>query len=70
MKVLSIKQGKIIDGGLNTKESLLKYINKNSYDLVVIGSRSTSGFQALLGSLASSIIREATTDVLVYVPVD
>ncbi len=69
-KVLSIKQGKIIDGGLNTKESLLKYINKNSYDLVVIGSRSTSGFQALLGGLASSIIRGARTDVLVYVPVD
>ena len=71
MKDLSIKKGKIIDGEFNSKEALLKYINKGSYDLVVIGSRSTSGFfKALLGSVAASILRETPTDVLIYVPVE
>ena len=71
MKDLSIKKGKIIDGELNSKEALLEYINKGSYDLVVIGSRGTSGFfKALLGSVAASILRETSTDVLIYVPVD
>ena len=70
MKDLSIKKGKIIDGEPNSKEALLKYINKGSYDLVVIGSRGTSGFKALLGSVASSILRETPTDVLIYVPID
>ena len=71
MKDLSIKKGKIIDGELNSKDTLTKYINKSSYDLVVVGSRATSGFfDALLGSVATSILRETSTDVLIYVPVD
>ena len=70
MKDLSLKKGGIIDGELNTGEAVLKYINRGSYDLVVIGSRGTSGFKALLGSMASSILRGSSTDVLVYVPVD
>ncbi len=71
MKDLSIKKGKIIDGEFNSKETLLKYINKGSYDLVVIGSRGTSGFfKAVLGSVAASILRETPTDLLIYVPVD
>ena len=68
MKDLSIEKGKIIDGEANSKEALLKYINKGSYDLVVVGSRGTAGFKALLGSVASSILRGSSTDVLVYVP--
>ena len=68
MQDVDIGKGKIIDGELNNKEALLKYINKGSYDLVVVGSRGTAGFKALLGSVASSILREALTDVLVYVP--
>ena len=68
MKDLSIEKGKIIDEGANSKEVLLKYINKGSYDLIVVGSRGTTGFKALLGSMASSILRETSTDVLVYVP--
>ncbi len=68
MKDLSIKKGKIIDGDGNSKKVLLDYINKGSYDLVVVGSRGTLGFNALLGSVASSILRETTADVLVYVP--
>ncbi len=68
MKDLSIEKGKIIDGEANSKKTLLKYISKGSYDLVVVGSRGTAGFKALLGSMASSILREAPTDVLVYVP--
>jgi len=68
IKDLDIKKGGIINGEFNSKESLLKYINKGSFDLVVIGSRGTAGFKALLGSVASSILRGASTDVLVYVP--
>jgi len=68
MKDLSVDKGKIIDGEGNSKKVLLKYINKGSYDLVVVGSRGTAGFKALLGSVASSILRETPTDVLVYVP--
>jgi nucleotide-binding universal stress UspA family protein len=68
IKDLDIKKGGIIDGEFNSKEALLKYINKGSFDLVVIGSRGTAGFKALLGSVASSILRESSTDVLVYVP--
>ena len=68
LKELSLKKGGIIDGDLNSKDALLKYINKGSYDLVVIGSRGTTGFNALLGSFASSILRKSSTDVLVYVP--
>ena len=68
MKVLSIKQGKIIEGEANSKKTLLTYINKGSYDLVVVGSRGTAGFKALLGSMASYLLRETSADVLVYVP--
>ncbi len=68
MKDLSIKKGKIIEGEGNSKKVLLDYINRGSYDLAVVGSRGTLGFNALLGSVASSILRETTTDVLVYVP--
>ncbi len=70
MKELSLKKGKIIDGDINGKEALLKYINRGSYDLIVIGSRGATGFKALIGSIASSIIRETSTDVLLYVPVE
>ncbi|QOR62703.1 universal stress protein [Sulfurovum sp. ST-21] len=68
IKDLSLKKGEVIDGKGSSKEVLLEYINKKSYDLVVVGSRGTSGFKALLGSMASSILRETSTDVLVYVP--
>ncbi len=68
IKDLPVNKGEIIDGKGNGKEVLLDYINKGSYDLAVIGSRGTSGFKALLGSMASSILRETSTDVLVYVP--
>ena len=70
MKDVSLKNGKVIDGELDNKEALLKYIKKGSYDLIVVGSRGTAGFNALLGSVASYILREAPNDVLVYVPVD
>ncbi len=70
MKELALNKGKIIDGDINGKEALLKYINRGSYDLIVIGSRGTTGFKALIGSIASSIIRETSTDVLLYVPVE
>jgi nucleotide-binding universal stress UspA family protein len=68
MKEHSIEKGKVIDGGLDSKEALIKYIQKGSYDLVVIGSRSTSGFNALLGSVASTLLKDSPTDILVYVP--
>lgn len=68
IKELPVKKAEIIEGEGNSKEVLLKYIDKGAYDLVVIGSRGTSGFKALLGSMASSILRETSCDVLLYVP--
>lgn len=68
MKEVSVKKGKVIDGELYAKETLLEYIKEGAYDLVVIGSRGTAGFKALLGSVATYILRETTGDVLVYVP--
>ena len=67
-KELGIKKGKVIDGELNSKEALLKYIDKDTYDLVVLGSRGTSGAMALLGGVAYTLLREVSTDTLVYVP--
>jgi len=67
---VDIGKGKVIDRELNSREVLLQYIKKGSYDLVVVGSRGTAGFKALLGSMASSILRETSTDILIYVPVE
>lgn len=68
LQEVGIKKGKVIDGEGNVKEVLLDYIKKGNYDLVAVGSRGTSGFKALLGSVASYILKEASNDVLVYVP--
>lgn len=68
MKELSVKKGKVIEAELDLKETLLEYIDESSYDLVVVGSRGTAGFNALLGSVASYLLREVSSDVLVYVP--
>jgi len=68
MKDVSVKKGEVIDGEFYTKEALINYIKEGSYDLVVVGSRGTAGFNALLGSVATYIFRETSSDVLVYVP--
>lgn len=68
MQEVSVKRGKVIDGELYTKETLVTYIKEGQYDLVVIGSRGTVGLNALLGSVANYILRETSKDVLVYVP--
>ena len=68
IKDVSVKNGKVIEGAFNSKTELVKYINKNTYDLIVVGSRGTSGFNALLGSVATYVLRETKSDVLVYVP--
>ena len=68
IKEFSVKKGKVIDGELYAKETLIEYIKEGGYDLVVVGSRGTAGFKALLGSFATYILREAPSDVLVYVP--
>lgn len=68
MKDVDVKKGKVIDGELYTKETLIDHIEEGSYDLVVIGSRGTTGMNALLGSVATYIIRETSKDILVYVP--
>jgi nucleotide-binding universal stress UspA family protein len=67
MKYVSVKKGEVIDGELYTKEALINYIKEGSYDLVVVGSRGTAGVNALLGSVATYILRESSSDVLVYV---
>ena len=68
IKEVSVKKGNVIDGEFDSKAALVKYINKDSYDLVVVGSRGTAGFGALLGSVAAYTLRESSCDVLVYVP--
>lgn len=70
LKEVSVKKGNVIDGEFDSKAALINYINKGSYDLVVVGSRGTSGFNALLGSVATYVLRETSGDVLVYVPID
>ena len=68
MQDVSVKKGKVIEGEFYIKEALVNYIKDGSYDLVVVGSRGTSGFKALLGSVATYILRETKSDVLIYVP--
>ena len=68
MKDVSVKKGKVIDGELYAKETLLDFIEDGSYDLVVVGSRGTAGVNALLGSVATYIVRESSKDILIYVP--
>ena len=68
LKEVSVKKGELLDGELDFKSALVKTINKDCHDLVVVGSRGTSGFKALLGSVATYILRETTSDVLIYVP--
>ncbi|GIU00255.1 universal stress protein [Sulfurovum sp. TSL6] len=68
MEDVSVKKGKVIDGELYTKETLVNYIKEGSYDLVVVGSRGTVGLNALLGSVANYILRETSKDILIYVP--
>lgn len=70
IKGFSAEKGKVIDGKLDNKKVILQYIEKNSFDLVVIGSRGTTGLHALLGSVASYILNTSPCDVLVYVPKD
>lgn len=67
MKAVSVKKGKIIEGEIYTKEALLDYIIDGSYDLVVMGSRGTTGLNSLFGSVSTYILRETSSDVLVYV---
>ena len=68
IKEVSVKTGRVIDGEFDSKSALVNYINKGSYGLVAVGSRGTSGFGALLGSVAAYTLRETSCDVLVYVP--
>jgi nucleotide-binding universal stress UspA family protein len=68
MKDVGLKKGKVLDGELYAKETLLDYIEDGAYDLIVVGSRGTAGVNALLGSVATYIVRESSKDILVYVP--
>lgn len=70
IKDVSAEKGKVVDGKLDNKKVILQYIEKNSFDLVVIGSQGTSGLHALLGSVATYILNTSPCDVLVYVPKD
>ncbi|MDD2451097.1 MAG: universal stress protein [Sulfurovum sp.] len=64
---LGVEKTQLIEGGIEVRRTLLDYVKKNPCDLLVIGSRGTSGFQAILGSMASYLLAEAPCDVLVYV---
>ncbi len=67
MKEVGVKKGKVIDADLDLKATLLEYISKETFTLTVVGSKGTAGLNALLGSVAAYILREASSDVLVYV---
>lgn len=67
-KELGFEKSKLIEGGIEVRKTLLDYLKKYPCDLLVFGSRGTSGFQTLLGSTASYLLAEASCDVLVYVP--
>ena len=70
IKDVSAEKGKVIDGKLDNKKVILQYIEKDSCDLVVIGSQGTAGLKALLGSVATYILSTSPCDVLVYVHKD
>ncbi len=67
LKKFSLKKGKVLENGYDTKQIVLDYINKGSYDLTVVGSRGLGGAGMFLGSVSTFILRKASTDVLVYV---
>lgn len=67
-KTVGIKNAKVIDGELDSKLELVKYINKNNYDLTVVGSGGNRVMKVLLGSVANYLLREVKNDILVYVP--
>ena len=64
---LGVEKSKLIDGGVEVRKTLLGHLKKNPCDLMVVGSRGTSGIQTLLGSIASYMLAEAPCDVLLYV---
>lgn len=68
MTELSLEDGEVINGDLDNRETLLNYIEKGNFDLIVVGSRGTSGFRAMLSSFAFSLLKNTKTDVLVYTP--
>lgn len=65
---LFLEKGTVIDNDFNVKKALLDYIQSDSFDLTVVGSRNFEGLSSLLGSVSSTILRKAKTDVLIYVP--
>lgn len=67
LKELSLQKGKVIDNDFDTKKALLDYIKSGAYDLTVVGYKNFEGFAPLLGSVSSTILRKAKTDVLIYV---
>lgn len=67
-KTVGIKKTNVIDGELDSKSELVKYINKNNYDLTVVGSGGNRGMKVLLGSVANYLLRDVKSDILVYVP--
>ncbi|MBC8236922.1 MAG: universal stress protein [Helicobacteraceae bacterium] len=70
IKDISVRKGKVIDAKLDNKKVILQYIEKDSCDLVIIGSQGTAGLKALLGSVASYILKRSPCDVLIYMPKD
>lgn len=67
MKKVSVDDTKVIDGQLDSKDELVDYINAHKYDLAVVGAGGSRAAKALLGSVANHILREAKSDVLLYI---
>lgn len=62
---VSDRAGAFILTGVNPATEILKMVEKDGYDLVVIGSRGLSGIKQYLGSVSHKVLNGANVSVLV-----
>ncbi len=68
-KSVDIDKGELIESSTSIDNDLINLIIKNNNDLVLIGSHGTKNIISFLfGSTASFLMKESTSDILVYVP--
>ncbi len=68
-KDVGIEQGDFIESSTIIENDLINFIEKNSTDLVIIGSHGVKNIKSFLfGSTASFLMKESPSDILVYVP--
>lgn len=68
-KSLNIKQSETVGYFTTVDVALVEYISRNHNDLIVIGSHGVKDIESFLfGSVASYVMKESPSDILVYVP--